>query len=76
MNTPGYAAALADNPDCAGLLASLAAAPAREFPSVEPAVRAGLRIPLSDPAEAAAVSAAAVRLRRRARCHVALDTGM
>ena len=43
MNTPGYAAALADNPDCAGLLASLAAAPAREFPSVEPAVRAALR---------------------------------
>ena len=43
---------------------------------IEPAVRAGIRIPLSDPAEAAAVSAAAVRLRRRARCHVALDTGM
>ena len=43
---------------------------------VAPAVRAGLRIPLSDLDEARAVSAAAVRLRRRAKCHVAVDTGM
>lgn len=43
---------------------------------IAPAVRAGLRIPLSDRAEAEAVSAAAVRARREAVCHVALDTGM
>ena len=43
---------------------------------IAPAVRAGLRIPLSDMAEARAVSAAAVRLRKTAACHVALDTGM
>lgn len=43
---------------------------------IAPAVRAGIRIPLSDSGEAAAVSAAAVRLKRAARCHVALDTGM
>ena len=43
---------------------------------IAPAVRAGIRIPLSDWDEARAVSAAAVRQRRVARCHVALDTGM
>lgn len=43
---------------------------------IAPAVRAGIRIPLSDPDEARAVSAAAVRAKRAARCHVALDTGM
>ena len=43
---------------------------------IAPAVRAGLRIPLSDLEEARAVSAAAVRARREAVCHVALDTGM
>ena len=43
---------------------------------IVPAVRAGLRIPLSDMDEARAVSAAAVKLGREARCHVALDTGM
>ena len=43
---------------------------------IVPAVRAGLRIPLSDMEEARAVSAAARRLGRVARCHVALDTGM
>ena len=43
---------------------------------IDPAVRAGLRIPLSDRAEAEAVSAAAVRRKRTAVCHVALDTGM
>lgn len=43
---------------------------------IVPAVRAGLRIPLSDMEEVRAVSAAARRLGRVARCHVALDTGM
>ncbi|MBQ9727183.1 MAG: alanine racemase [Kiritimatiellae bacterium] len=43
---------------------------------IAPAVRAGIRIPLSDMAEARAVSAAATRLKRTAVCHVALDTGM
>ena len=43
MNAPGYTAALADNPDCADLLAALAADPCRSVPSVEPAVRAALR---------------------------------
>ncbi|MBR1837577.1 MAG: alanine racemase [Kiritimatiellae bacterium] len=43
---------------------------------IEPAVRAGLRIPLSDDAEALAVSAAAVKLRTKARCHLAVDSGM
>ena len=43
---------------------------------IAPAVRAGIRIPLSDREEAEAVSREAVRQRREARCHVALDTGM
>lgn len=43
---------------------------------IAPAVRAGIRIPLSDWDEARAVSAEAVRAKRPARCHVALDTGM
>ena len=41
--TPGHAAALADNPGFEELIAALAAAPAREFPSVEPAVAAAIR---------------------------------
>ena len=43
---------------------------------IGPAVRAGIRIPLSDLDEARAVSAAARKCGRTARCHVALDTGM
>ena len=43
---------------------------------IAPAVRAGLRIPLSDMDEARAVSAAASKAGRTAVCHVALDTGM
>ena len=43
---------------------------------IGPAVRAGIRIPLSDLDEARAVSAAARKCGRMARCHVALDTGM
>ncbi len=43
---------------------------------IGPAVRAGLRIPLSDAAEAAAVSREAVRCGRVADCHVVVDTGM
>lgn len=43
---------------------------------IGPAVRAGIRIPLSDLDEARAVSAAARQCGRTARCHVALDTGM
>lgn len=43
---------------------------------IDRAVAAGLRIPLSDSVEAAAVSKAATRRRKTAICHVALDTGM
>lgn len=43
---------------------------------IAPAVRAGIRIPLSDMAEAQAVSREAVRRKKTAVCHVALDTGM
>ena len=43
---------------------------------VAPAVRAGLRIPLSDAEEAAAVSREAVRCGRVADCHVVVDSGM
>ena len=40
---PGASAALADNPDFAGLVRALAAAPERTFRSVEPAVSAAIR---------------------------------
>ena len=43
---------------------------------IVPAVRAGIRIPLSDDAEVRAVSAAAVKLGTAARCHLAVDSGM
>ncbi len=42
-NTPGYAAALADNPDCAALLAALAAAPERDVAPLAPRVLAAIR---------------------------------
>lgn len=43
---------------------------------LEPAIRAGVRLPLAHLEEAKAASALAVRLRKTVRCHVALDTGM
>ena len=42
--SPGYSEALADNPDCAELLAALAAAPACETASVAPRVLAAIRL--------------------------------
>ena len=43
---------------------------------LEPALRAGVRLPVASLAEAQAASALATRLGATARCHVALDTGM
>lgn len=43
---------------------------------IEPAVEAGIRIPIADFSGAEAVSAAARRLGKTARCHIAIDTGM
>ena len=43
---------------------------------IEPALRAGFRIPVASPAEARAISDAATRLGTDAICHFAIDTGM
>ncbi len=43
---------------------------------LEPALRAGIRIPVAGLAEASLISKIAERLGTTAKCHVALDTGM
>lgn len=43
---------------------------------IAPALRAGVALPVCGIQEAAAISAAAAKLRRRARVHLKIDTGM
>jgi alanine racemase len=43
---------------------------------IAPMVKAGVALPVAGPAEARAISAAASRLKRRAKVHFKIDTGM